>query len=113
MGLDYCFLRLKQINGKLFLSQIICEDADTKQLEKEIETLEIYNNLIFLKVKVIENGNCTFYYSQDGTNFSSIGISFKAKEGKWIGAKLGFVSLRDGFTNDAGNIKMDWIRFKK
>ena len=113
MGLDYCFLRLKQINGKLFLSQIICEDSDTKQLEKEIETLEINNNLIFLKVKVTENGNCTFYYSQDGTNFSSIGISFKAKEGKWIGAKLGFVSLRDGFTNDAGNIKMDWIRFKK
>ncbi len=113
MGLDYCFLRLKQINGKLFLSQIICVDADTKQLEKEIETLEINNNLIFLKVKVTENGNCTFYYSQDGTNFSSIGISFKAKEGKWIGAKLGFVSLRDGFTNDAGNIKMDWIRFKK
>ncbi len=113
MGLDYCFLRLKQINGKLFLSQIICVDADTKQLEKEIENLEINNNLIFLKVKVTENGNCTFYYSQDGTNFSSIGISFKAKEGKWIGAKLGFVSLRDGFTNDAGNIKMDWIRFKK
>ena len=113
MGLDYCFLRLKQINGKLFLSQIICKDADTKQLEKEIETLEINNNLIFLKVIVLENGNCTFYYSEDGTNFINIGISFKAKEGKWIGAKLGFVALRDGFTNDAGNIKMDWIRFKK
>jgi hypothetical protein len=35
------------------------------------------------------------------------------KEGKWVGAKIGFVALREKFTNDAGYIKIDWIRFEK
>lgn len=54
-----------------------------------------------------------FSYSEDGTNFKNIGKTFTAKEGRWIGAKIGFVALRNGFINDAGNIKIDWIRFNK
>ncbi|MFN3754683.1 hypothetical protein [Flavobacterium sp.] len=53
-----------------------------------------------------------FLYHEDGTHFNSIGQSFKVREGKWIGAKIGFVALRNGFKSNAGNIKIDWIRFK-
>lgn len=121
MGLDYNYLRVKQIEGKVYLSQMICKNADKKGLEEDsslkseqaeqIEKVALENSSIYLQVKVIENGTCTFTYSEDGSNFKNIGIPFTAKEGKWIGAKLGFVALRDGFINDAGNIKIDWIRF--
>jgi beta-xylosidase len=113
MGLDYCFLSIKQIQGKLFLSQMICKNADKKALEKEIDSVELKSNTIYLKVKAIENGVCSFSFSENELDFKNIGIPFQAKEGKWIGAKLGFVALRDGFINDAGNVKIDWIRFKK
>ncbi len=112
MGLDYNYLKVKQIEGKLHLSQMICKNADKKETETETASVPLKNNLIYLRVKVIENGMCTFFYSEDGENFATIGIPFKAREGKWIGAKLGFVALREKFINDAGNIKIDWIRFK-
>jgi beta-xylosidase len=113
MGIDYCYLRVKQIKGKLFLSQMVCKNADMKQLEEEIATIELKNNLIYLKVKVENTGECSFYYSEEDKNFIKIGSPFIVKEGKWIGSKIGFVALRDGFINDAGNIKLDWIRFNR
>ncbi len=111
MGLDYNYLRVKQIDGKLYLSQMICKNANKKEKEEQIEKVGLDSNLIYLKVKVIDNATCTFSYSQDGSTFKNFGIPFTAKEGKWIGAKLGFVALREGFINDAGNITIDWIRF--
>jgi beta-xylosidase len=111
MGTDYCLLRLKQRKGKLALSQLICKNADQKNTEEEMGSVELSNNSVYLKVSVEENGICTFYYSEEGTNYMRIGLPFQAKEGKWIGAKLGFVALREGITNDAGNLQIDWIRF--
>jgi len=113
MGLDYSYLKIKQLDGKMFLSQVICTNANKKEAEKETDKIEIRNSLIYMQVKVTENGNCAFSYSEDGTNFKTIGKPFTAKEGRWIGAKIGFVALRNGFLNDAGNIKIDWIRFNK
>lgn len=111
MGLDYSYLRIKKINGKVVLSQITCLNAHKGEAETEVEAVSMSNNLVYLQVKVLEKGLCTFFYSEDGTNFKSIGTPFTAKEGKWIGAKIGFVALREGFINDAGNVKIDWIRF--
>ncbi|WP_296149037.1 glycoside hydrolase 43 family protein [uncultured Flavobacterium sp.] len=113
MGLDYTYLKIKKENGKIFLSQITCTNAIKKEAEKETDKIEISNSLIYMQVKVVENGKSTFSYSEDGVNFKPIGKPFTVKEGRWIGAKLGFVALREGFINDAGNIKIDWIRFNK
>lgn len=113
MGLDYSYLKVKQVDGKLQVSQIICISADKKGLETESEKIVLNGKQIYLQVKVSNGQDCLFSYSENGTDFKTIGTSFKAKEGKWIGAKVGFVALRDGFINDAGNVKIDWIRFKK
>lgn len=113
MGLDYSYLKVKQVDGKLQVSQITCVSSDKKGLESESEKVTLNGKQIFLQVKVSNGEDCLFSYSENGTDFKTIGTSFKAKEGKWIGAKVGFVALRDGFINDAGNVKIDWIRFKK
>jgi len=113
MGLDYSYLKLKQSGGKIYLSQNNCKKADKKELETESELIEIKNNSIYFKLHVEPNGNCQFSYSEDGNSFSTIGIPFQSKEGKWIGAKIGFVALRNGFINDAGSVNIDWIRFNQ
>lgn len=113
MGMDYSYLKIKKANGKIFLSQMICENAHKRQSESENDKRELQNGLVYLKVKVAQGGKCTFFYSENGIDFKNIGKEFKAKEGRWIGAKIGFVALRDDFTNDAGNLKIDWLRFNK
>ncbi|MEO8239501.1 MAG: glycoside hydrolase 43 family protein [Flavobacterium sp.] len=113
MGLDYSFLCLKQEGGKLFLSQKTALKADKKGMESESKRVGITDKTIYLQVKVKAGGICNFFYSDDGQKFNPIGESFTAREGKWIGAKIGFLALRDGVINDAGNVAIDWFRITK
>lgn len=113
MGLDYSFLRIKQENGELFLSQVTCINADKNQEETSSERIKMNSKTIFLQVKVSKGGFCDFLYSTDNKKFMSIGSTFKAREGKWIGSKIGFLALREGVINDSGSVAIDWIRFNK
>jgi beta-xylosidase len=113
MGLDYSYLKVKQSNGSFYISQVVCKNADKKGEEIESDNYKLKNNSFYLQVKVSTRGICDFTYSDDGVNFKSIGSSFTAREGKWIGAKIGFLALRNGVTNDAGNVLIDWFRINK
>lgn len=113
MGLDYSFLCLKQEEGKLYLSQKTALKADKKGVESESGRIAITDKTIYLQVKVKAGGICNFFYSEDGQKFNSVGTSFTAREGKWIGAKIGFLALREGIINDAGSVAIDWFRITK
>lgn len=39
-------------------------------------------------------------------------LVIKAREGKWIGAKVGFFFVRNGRFNDAGSADIDWLRIE-
>ena len=75
------------------------------------------------KVWVADNGDGTyrnpfihadrFSFSLDGKTFRGIGSSFRAREGRWIGAKIGFVFTRPEKFNDAGSVDIDWFRFEE
>ncbi len=113
MGLDYSYLRIKRIDSKFYISQIVCLNADKKTNEQELSRTEIKNKDLFLRIKISEDGSAIFSYSEDQKNYRKIGEKFSIKEGKWIGAKIGYIALREGFINDSGYIKIDWIRFEK
>ncbi|HRA72478.1 MAG TPA: glycoside hydrolase, partial [Flavobacterium sp.] len=113
MGLDYSFLCLKQEGGKLYVSQKTAFKADKKGVETESKPVAIQNKTVYLQVKVKAGGICTFFYSEDGQKFNPVGESFTAKEGKWIGAKVGLLALRQGVINDAGSAAIDWFRITK
>lgn len=113
MGLDYSYLKVKQTAGQLSISQIICKNADKKGKEIESDSFQLKNNTFYLQVKVKAGGICNFFFSEDGKKFTAVGTDFTAKEGKWIGAKLGFLALRNGNINDAGSVRIDWFRITK
>ena len=113
MGLDYSYLKVKQTAGQLSISQVICTKADKKGAEKESESIKLKSNTFYLQVKVKAGGICNFFFSEDGKKFTAVGTDFTAKEGKWIGAKLGFLALRNGNINDAGSVRIDWFRITK
>ncbi|HEV7644639.1 MAG TPA: family 43 glycosylhydrolase [Pyrinomonadaceae bacterium] len=112
MGLDYSYLGVTYRNGKLYLAQATAKNADTGSAKKEGPPQSIASNEFYLRVKVSDGAMCRFSYSTDGKVFQNIGEAFQAREGRWIGAKVGLFFNRPGKFNDAGSVDVDWFRFE-
>lgn len=106
MGRDYCRLSVLFKDGNFHLRQLVCMNADKGNAEQPTADIVViparrYNagardnyecRLSFI-VRCQKGGDCTFAYSVDGKSFTWLPTHFKAREGKWIGAKYGIFSL--------------------
>ena len=114
MGLDYALLGLSWRGGKVQIEHSVSRDADKGTPETNTGQRELPSDLdIHLRVEVSQRAVCKFSYSVDGRDFTPVGEPFTAREGRWIGAKVGFVFTRPGKFNDAGSVDIDWFRFEK
>ncbi|NDW13009.1 glycoside hydrolase [Bacteroides sp. 214] len=128
MGLDYAGLILENTSEGIILSQLECLKADRGGTEKVNAQLPLKDQTIYLRVKFTSDGGkkahaeggwdqivmCDFSYSLDGKKYTAMGSKFPAKEGKWIGAKLGTFCTRPGIViNDGGWVEVDWFRITK
>ena len=135
MGLDYFALVVKRVGKSFQLLQLTCKDADkgNAQTEKLIATLKptaedkidykpgIHED-IYLRLTVsndaagVAHGGkpmVRFAWSLDGKKFQTCGDDFTMRQGKWIGAKFGFVSVETDPKCDRGWLDADWIRITK
>ncbi len=122
MGLDYSALVVRRVGREFQLVQMTCFGADKGQRQNEtvIATLKptvedridykpgIHED-IWLRLTV-NDSKMKFAYSLNGKKFIDCGDVFKMKEGKWIGAKFGFVAVETDAKADRGWIDADWIR---
>jgi beta-xylosidase len=113
MGLDYSYLGVSYRGGKLFASQTITKDADKGSAEQPGDEVPLMSNDLYLRVRVDAGAVCHFSFSVDGVKFSNIGKSFQAREGRWIGARIGLFFERPSKTTDSGSADVDWFRFEK
>ncbi len=125
MGLDYSALVAKRVGDEFMLQQLVCQAADKNKPERvvSIATLQPterdvidYKPGIHLDIylrMVVAEGKCRFYYSLDGKKFKAAGEEFKMKEGKWIGAKIGLISVEPDGNTDRGWLEADWFRVTK
>lgn len=113
MGIDYSGLFVTNRQGKLYISQATVKDADKGTAEAETPSQLLASKTFFLRVSVKPGALCSFSVSTDGKVFSTIGEQFKAREGRWIGAKVGFVFNRPAKFNDAGSADIDWFRVER
>ena len=112
MGLDYAYIALKRTANGLYISQSICKDADRGSEEREIEPTLVSGQTFYLRV-VVSNGTCRFSYSLDGLKFTTIGVPFVARQGRWIGAKVGIFAIGGAQTRETGYADFDWFRVSK
>ena len=112
MGLDYSYAGLTYKGGKLYIAQAGARDADKGYAETENVPFQLNDKTVYLRVKVAKGATCQFSFSADNKNYTSLGVPFKAREGRWIGAKIGFFFSRPGKFNDAGTADLDWFRFE-
>lgn len=113
MGSDYSGLFVTNRQGKLSISRATVKDADKGIAETDTNSQMLSSNSMFLRISVKTGAICTFSYSIDGKTFTVVGEPFKAREGRWIGAKVGFVFNRPAKFNDAGSADIDWFRFEE
>ena len=122
MGLDYSGLVVKRVGNDFQLLQISCKSADKgkPQTEQLIATLKptAVDQIdyqpgthidIYMRMSV-NNGKMHFSYSLDGKKYTKCGTEFTMREGKWIGAKIGFVAYEPGQKTNRGWIDADWFR---
>jgi hypothetical protein len=112
MGLDYSYVGVVNKGGKLYVAQAGAKDADKGFAETENVPYQLNEKTFYLRVKVEKGALCQFSFSTDGAKFTNLGVPFKAREGKWIGAKVGLFFTRPGKFNDAGAADVDWFRFE-
>lgn len=112
MGLDYSLLGVTRREGKTYISQSTVKDAFNGAAENETAPQLLALGEFYLRVSVAKDAVCTFNFSPDGKTFALVGTPFKAREGRWVGAKIGFVFTRPGKFNDAGSADIDWFRIE-
>lgn len=120
MGEDYSHLSVTHRRDGLYVSQVITEGADAGNAEQEIEGQYVDAADLWFRVDVADGGESRFSFSTDGQEFYSIGKPFIAKEGRWIGAKVGLFcnQPRNGTADDyieyssqySGFADFDWFR---
>lgn len=138
MGLNYSAVVVKRVGDEFLLLRITCQNADKGKPEKEelIATLKptavdkinyhpgVHEDIYFrLKVKYVggqdadgankHEARVQFSYSLDGKKFKPAGEEFTMRQGKWIGAKVGFVAAQPIGKEDRGWIDADWFRITK
>ena len=140
MGMDYSALVVRRQGQEFQLLQLTCKAADKGKAQTEeliaklkptaVDKIDYKPGIhedIYLRLSVslpgkdkLKNRNrfdgkpvVDFAYSLDGKTFTPCGKQFEMHQGKWIGAKFGFVSVENDPKSDRGWIEADWIRVTK
>lgn len=125
MGWDYSWIGVEKQGEKFLLKQAICKDAEQGNLE-QVSTLAVlepskkfeaglfpnFEREIYIRVRVGKEAYCRFSYSLDGKKFTEAGTLFKARQGKWIGAKVGIFSVTP-HGKERGWVDVDWFHVEK
>ncbi len=125
MGRDYSALVICRQGDEFLLQRHTTMGADEGRTETQqtLTTLQPterdtipYAPAIYMDVYLrmtVRDGICTYSHSLDGKHFKQAGEPFKMREGKWIGAKFGFVAECKSLKSSRGWLDVDWIRITK
>jgi beta-xylosidase len=112
MGMDYSYLAVVRTDMGFRLVKMVCKDAINGGKEIEEAVVPLKETSIVLRVVVSDNAVSRFSYSTDGKEFLSLGEPFTAREGRWIGAKVGVFCLTAAGAQGTGYADFDWFRFQ-
>jgi beta-xylosidase len=112
MGMSYAGLVLKYEKNITNIVYIACKDAARGKKESETIAAEYKGGDIYFRMELMNGAKCRFSYSLDGSTFIPIPEIFQAEPGRWTGAKVGLVCLRNSQINDSGFADVDWFRIE-
>jgi beta-xylosidase len=127
-GLDYAWVGVRRTATGYALVQARAADADRGGRERDeaaVPPASLGDGPITLRATVANPGGDTarvqFAYSVDGQRFVDVGAPFVAREGRWVGAKMGLFALapgeaaadvRTGGGRTRGHVDVDYFRIR-
>jgi len=116
-GDDYAWIGLRVAGGSGGLVAVINRGAPKGASESTVASVHPGNASVWLRVTVSDGARCRFSYSDDGKVFKPIGEEFTAKQGRWVGAKVGIfaATMAGSHTGSSAGLKngyadFDWFR---
>ena len=119
-GLDYSYLSVRKVEKGFAVEQALCMKANKGTSEEIVASSTAAGPELYLRVElnpeneteIIPKVFCTFSYSSDGKTFHQLGKVFTAREGQWVGAKVGVFSLATSDAVRPGSTDIDWFRIE-
>ncbi len=120
-GMDYSYIAIEKTRIGYRINQVVCADAKGGKDEEQVVYIDVTSNEVYFKVEIkpenekeiIPKVVCNFSYSADGKTFQPVGKTFVAKEGLWVGAKIGLFSVTPEASKNSGYVDCDWFRISK
>jgi len=110
MGMDYSYIAIVRTEDGYRLERTSCKDAIKGTEETNDSGTVLKTGMLFMRITVGADAMSQFSYSSDGRNFSEIGEPFKAREGRWIGAKVGLFVASFTQAQERGFADFDYFR---
>lgn len=107
MGQNYAALELRRLPAGLALRVVRAADAMQGGEETTPPVAGKITTPIWLRVTIEPGAVCRFSYSTNGVEYTTVGEPFTAREGRWIGAKVGLYCL-----GTEGHADFDWFRIE-
>lgn len=111
MGRQWAYIALTKEDQQIKVGVFEGNYNQCEDLTQEIESVVAQNDL-YLKVDVDTTGSCTFSFSIDDENYQTLGNKFQAKQGVWIGAKVGLFCLNPNINESKGYAEFEWFKIE-
>lgn len=119
-GTDYASITIEKSNEGYRVVQTTCIKAERGAPEEEVASTPLSASSIYFRVMVRPENEkdivpkvlCSFSYSLDGKRFVMLGKEFVAREGQWVGAKVGVFVLAGAKATRLGFADFDWFRIE-
>jgi beta-xylosidase len=117
-GMDYAYIAIEKSSGGYRLIQAVCTRAESGSPEEIKDSAPLLSPAVVVRVtvrpenkqEIIPRVLCQFSYSANGRDFTSLGKEFVAREGQWVGSKVGLFTMAGKKGAKAGYVDIDWFR---
>ena len=105
MGQDYAYLGLHRSSDGLTIVRRTCRNAESGSGETTDAVVSAAAELLECRAEVAADAQCRFSYRVAKGEWQPLGPVFPAREGKWIGAKVGLFC--QGTAGPVGHVDVD------
>ncbi|WP_430933448.1 glycoside hydrolase family 43 protein [Saccharicrinis sp. 156] len=110
MGRKWTALQIVKTDDGLSLEMVKGDNDKCDGIASVAESVDIETQTVYLRVVIGDDYLGKYQYSYDGKDYEEIGEGFRAKEGVWIGAKVGVFCVNPNIYESAGYAVFDWFR---
>ncbi len=113
-GYAYAGIELRRDAGGDYCLASILGDQQSEQVLRKLP-LPLEGTMVELRVTVGEGAVCRFAYLMDEGKYRELPDCFTAKEGQWVGAKLGLYTSKAALEqeSESGYADFEWFRVER